>query len=85
MEIINKTENCQLGDVLKEEGLDNYGLIVKDNDGNFVLMDISPYCNGVPTFTTEKSQVWEGPYAYLESLINECEDWHKVNAKLVIE
>lgn len=91
MEIVDKTkekteEQWKLGDVVKNSN-DNFGLIVKDNNGNYCLMDITPNDNN--TYRTDNIGIWGCAKTTLpelqhrRSLVDDT--WHKVNAKLVIE
>ena len=87
MEIIDnrtKKEEWRLGDVLVSGSAQLTGLIVKDNNGKYCLIDITPDESG--NYST-----MEGCY-YGDSCENLAElyckmgpNWHKVNAELVIE
>lgn len=91
MKIVDKTkdkqeEQWQVGDVLKDSD-GNFGLIVKDNYGNYCLMNITP--NGDNTYQTDDTGIWgysETTLPVLQHSRRLADDtWHKVNAKLVIE
>ena len=65
----------------------NFGLIVKDNYGNYCLMNITP--NGDNTYQTDDTGIWGYSETTLPALQHSRrladDTWHKVNAKLVIE
>ena len=84
MEIINKMKKREekqwhLGDVVEEEEAQK-AMIVKDNDGIYVLMDIDPDCANA----FQVSEFFECSSS-LKRLRKLSYNWHKVNAKLVIE
>ncbi|OYR87159.1 hypothetical protein [Lactobacillus taiwanensis] len=90
MEIINKSkekqeEQWQLGDVLEDKE-EHKALIVKNNNGSYCLMDISPESDMEGRYSTKAGDIYDWPYSSLDELhsINSG-GWHKVNAKLVIE
>ena len=91
MKIIDKTkdkkeEQWQLGDVIKNSD-GGFGLIVKDNNGSYCMMDITPNAND--TYHTDDMGIWGDAETtlpelqYSKRLVDDT--WHKVNAKLVIE
>lgn len=84
MEIINKMKKREekqwhLGDVVEEEE-GHKAMIVKDNEGDYVLMDIDPDCANA----FQVSEFFECSSS-LKRLRELSYNWHKVNAKLVIE
>lgn len=87
MEVIDKrterNNDWQLGDVLVTN-TGNIGLIVKNNYQKYCLMNINP---GVEwAYSTNEGDIFANSYASLDELYQSCfSDWHKVNAKLVIE
>lgn len=84
--IDKKEGKWQVGDVLKDSD-GNFGLIVKDNYGNYCLMNITP--NGDNTYQTDDTGIWGYSETTLPALQHSRrladDTWHKVNAKLVIE
>ena len=82
MEITNKrNERWQLGDVLVDE--DNHvGLIVKNDDEKYCLMDIDP--DNKENYSTISSY-GDCCETLAEFYGEKHRYWHKVNAKLVIE
>lgn len=88
MEIIDKRtkkeEHWELGDVLEANSSISKGLIVKNSNGKYCLMDIDP--DGDFIYSTNEGDIFANSYASLDELYQSCfSDWHKVNAKLVIE
>lgn len=82
MEIIDKTkdkkeEQRQLGDVVSDG--EHYGLIVKDHKKDYTVMSLD--------LKDDKSYDANHSFSspYLVILQDTLSDWHKVNAKLVIE
>lgn len=82
MEITNKrNEKWQLGDVLVDD-YSHVGLIVKNDDKEYCLMDIDPDNKG--SYSTPSS--YGNCYETLAEFYGVKHGyWHKVNAKLVIE
>lgn len=68
-----------LGDIVEEEE-GHKAMIVKDNEGDYVLMDIDPDCANA----FQVSEFFECSSS-LKKLRELSYNWHKVNAKLVIE
>lgn len=71
MEFIDKTkdkkeEQWQLGDVIKNSDGD-FGLIVKDNNGRYCMMDITPNAND--TYQTDDTGIW----GYAETTLRELQ------------
>lgn len=88
MEIIDKTKNkkeqWQLGDVLVVKNGNLKSLIVKDNNGKYCLMDITPNVSG--NYSLVEGSYYGDSYENLTELYCQMSStWHKVNAKLVIE
>lgn len=87
MEIIDKRtekEEWHLGDVLVTKIRNLKSLIVKDNNGKYCLMDITPNIPG--NYTIMKGSYYGDSYENLAELYCQMSSiWHKVNAKLVIE
>ena len=86
MEIIDTTKDkkkkqWQLGDVLRNKHSGEKGLIVKDNDGNYCLINITENCDAY-TYTTEHSNKYSS-FGYF--ILDYEKQWQKVNAKLVID
>ena len=80
MEIINKMKKREekqwhLGDVVEEEE-GHKAMIVKDNEGDYVLMDIDPDCANA----FQVSEFFECATS-LKGLRELSYNWHKVNAK----
>ena len=77
-----KKEEWYLGDVLVSKIGNLTGLIVKDNNGKYCLIDITPDESG--NYST--SSYYGNCCETLTELYSEMhQSWHKVNAKLVIE
>lgn len=87
MEIIDKRtkkEEWNLGDVLVNETGHLKCLIVKDNNGKYCLMDITPNVAG--NYSLVEGSYYGDSYENLTELYCQMSStWHKVNAKLVIE
>lgn len=87
MEIIDnrtKKEEWRLGDVLVSGSAQLTGLIVKDNNGKYCLIDITP--DESENYSTMDSSYYGNCCETLTELYSEMhQSWHKVNAKLVIE
>lgn len=89
MEIIDKRtkkeEHWELGDVLEANSGIPKGLIVKNSNGKYCLMDITPG-EELMTYSTIANECLGGWYETLSDFYEaKHHDWHKVNAKLVIE
>ena len=79
-----KKEEWRLGDVLVSGSAQLTGLIVKDNNGKYCLIDITPDESG--NYSTMDSSYYGNCCETLTELYSEMhQSWHKVNAKLVIE
>lgn len=88
MEIVDnrtkKEEHWELGDVLEANSSISKGLIVKNNNGNYCLMDITPNIAG--NYSIMEGSYYGDSYEKLAELyLQMSPTWHKVNAKLVIE
>lgn len=57
--------------------------MVKNSNGKYCLMDITP--GGELTYSTVDNEVFGSCDETLEDFYKRHSDWHKVNAKLVIE
>ena len=78
MEIVDnrtKKEQWQLGDVVTD-GI-NYGLVITDDSSDYMVLNFK----GINQYTTVQSS----SYKSMKKLQDYYSDWHKVNAKLVIE
>lgn len=75
MEIIDKTKKeWQTGDVLKRKSNNDIGLIVENHIHEYCLINITT------------NFIFINKYDNITDLQKDnCECWHKVNAKLVIE
>ncbi|KXN76901.1 hypothetical protein [Lactobacillus johnsonii] len=88
MEIIDKRtkkeEHWQLGDVLVANSDDSKGLIVKNSNAKYCLMNITPDKRW--NYSTAEDDCFGNCYKTLSDFYEATyPDWHKVNAKLVIE
>lgn len=88
MEIVDnrtkKEEHWELGDVLVSNSSDLKGLIVKNSNGKYCLMDITPSERW--TYSTVENECLGDWYETLSDLYEvKHPDWHKANARLVIE
>ena len=86
MKIIDKSKNpldvWELGDVVTDEI--NICLIVKNNDGDYCVMDITPFNENI--YSVNSSDYFGIPEPNLKVLYQSFSPtWHKVNAKLVVE
>lgn len=86
MEIVDKSKNIldvwELGDVVTDEI--NIGLIVKNNDGDYCVMDITPFNENI--YSVNSGDYFGLPKPNLKELHQGFSPtWHKVSAKLVIE
>ena len=86
MEVIDKSKDIldvwKLGDVVTDEI--NIGLIVKNNDGDYCVMDITPFNENI--YSVNSFDYFGRPQPNLKVLYQGFSTtWHKVNAKLVIE
>ena len=90
MEIVEKKkdkkeEKWQLGDVLKTN-VGNIALIVKDNNLQYCLIDITPGHSFYEVYCTKSDVIFGDSYTTINELYHHLYDiWHKANAKLVIE
>lgn len=84
----NHNEDWHLGDVVMAD-TEHVALIVKDNDGDFCLMDLNSNHAG-ENFSTDGLRPRSGydetinDLETINGLRNACPGWHKVNATLVI-
>lgn len=79
----NGNEQWQTGDVLADND-DRVGLIVKNDNGKYCLMDIDPGNEG--NYSTMNTDYYGGAFeTFAEFYDKKHCYWHKVNAKLVIE
>lgn len=86
MEIIDKRtkkEEWHLGDVLVSKIGNLKGLIVKNNNGKYCLIDITPDSAG--NYSTMEGYYGDSCENLAELYCKMGPNWHKVNAKLVIE
>lgn len=88
MEIVDKRtkkeEHWELGDVLVTDDDILKGLIVKNSNGEYCLMDIDP--DGRENYSTVENECFGDWYKTLSGFYEaKYPYWHKVNAKLVIE
>lgn len=88
MEIVDKRtkkeEHWKLGDVLVTDDDILKGLIVKNSNGEYCLMDIDPDKRW--NYSTAEDDCFGDCYKTLSDFYEATySDWHKVNAKLVIE
>lgn len=83
-QLINSIE-WKLGDVVASDTIEDFALIVKDNNGKFVALDLSgQYCD---SYSTQEEDLWFGPLDSVEKLEEEmitC-GFQKVGATLDIE
>lgn len=73
----------QLGDVIADRELDQFAMIVKDNNGDYIAMDIGEMYSD--TYTTQAESIWYGPCDSIDDLEMEMDTFQKVNARLDIE
>lgn len=71
----NDNEEWQLGDVVTD-GI-NYGLVITDDSSDYMVLNFK----GINQYTTGQTSSYES----IKELQDYYSDWHKVNAKLVIE
>lgn len=77
-----KEKAWQLGDVIADTLGQEFALIVKDNNGRFVAMDISNKLGG--GYSTKADNVWDDPCDTIKELQSRLSYWHKMDATLVI-
>lgn len=79
-----KKEEWRLGDVLVANSDDSKGLIVKNSNAKYCLMNINP--DGRWNYSTAEDDCFGDCYKTLSDFYEATYPaWHKVNAKLVIE
>ena len=71
----NDNEEWQLGDVVTDNI--NYGLVITDDSSDYMVLNFK----GINQYTTGQTSSYES----MKKLQDYYSDWHKVNAKLVIE
>lgn len=71
----NGNEQWQLGDIVTD-GI-NYGLVITDDSSDYMVLNFK----GINQYTTGQTSSYES----IKELQDYYSDWHKVNAKLVIE
>ena len=71
----NDNEEWQLGDVVTD-GI-NYGLVITDDSSDYMVLNFK----GIDQYTTGQTSSYES----MKKLQDYYSDWHRVNAKLVIE
>lgn len=82
--ILSNQEHWKLGDVLVSTYSSSKGLIVKNSNGKYCLMDIDP--DGDCIYSTNEGDIFGNSQVSLDELYQSLfPTWHKVNAKLVIE
>ena len=86
MKVIDKraerNDDWHVGDVLADND-DRVGLIVKNDNGKYCLMDIDPGNEG--NYSTMEGYYGDSCENLAELYVKMGHNWHKVNAKLVIE
>lgn len=82
-EELKKNAKWQLGDVIADRELDQFAMIVKDNNGDYIAMDIGEIYSD--TYTTQAESIWCGPRNSIDDLKMEMYTFQKVNARLDIE
>ena len=66
---LKKKEVWQLGDVIANKNYSHLALIVKDNNGRFVALDLGDqYCD---SYSTQEEDLWSGPVDSAEELKEE--------------
>lgn len=77
----------RLGDLIADSSLENFYMIVKDNNGDYVVLGLND--DDCDSYSTRKSDVWYGPDNTIDSLQVETtydgENFQKVNARLDME
>lgn len=73
----------RLGDVIADRELDRFAMIVKDNNGDYIVMDIGEIYSDA--YTTQAESIWYGPCDSIDDLEMEMDTFQKVNARLDIE
>lgn len=80
---VKKNAKWRLGDVIADRELDQFAMIVKDNNGDYIAMDIGEIYSD--TYTTQAESIWYGPCDSIDDLEMEMDTFQKVNARLDIE
>ena len=79
-----KEEHWELGDVLEANSSISKGLIVKNSNAEYCLMNITPDKRW--NYSTAEDDCFGDCYKTLSDFYETTSpNWHKVNAKLVIE
>ena len=77
----------RLGDVIADSSLEYFYMIVKDNNGDYVVLGLND--DDCDSYSTRRSEVWYGPDNTIDSLQVETtydgENFQKVNARLDME
>ena len=84
-EELKKNAKWRLGNVVASDTIEDFALIVKDNNGRFVALDLGDqYCD---SYSTQEEDLWFGPVDSVEELKEEMVTcgFQKVNARLDIE
>lgn len=83
--ISKKARGWKLGDVITDRLNDNFGLIVKHDDENYCVMDITPNKSG--TYSNDYSDIIGDVYSTKEELKADFDKdcWTKVDAELNIK
>ena len=82
-EELKKNAKWRLGDVIADRELDQFAMIVKDNNGDYIAMDIGEIYSDA--YTTQAESIWYGPCDSIDDLEMEMDTFQKVNARLDIE
>ena len=65
-EELKKNAKWRLGDVIADRELDQFAMIVKDNNGDYIAMDIGEIYSDV--YTTQAESIWYGPCDSIDDL-----------------
>lgn len=82
-EEVKDNAKWRLGDVIADRELDKFAMIVKDNNGDYIAMDIGEIY--FDTYTTQAESIWYGPCDSIDYLEMAMDTFQKVNARLDIE
>ena len=82
-EEVKDNAKWRLGDVIADRELDRFAMIVKDNNGDYIVMDIGEIYSDA--YTTQAESIWYGPCDSIDDLEMEMDTFQKVNARLDIE
>lgn len=76
-----KAEEWHVGDVISDGQCSHIAMIIQNANCNYVAIDI---VGSLGAFSLEESSTWSSPCNTIESLRYNLQEWHKVDATLII-